>query len=62
MKWPCYANVLVAKPIFLFENTVSVLTISTFYEYLYKRVLKRIYLEISMILAPKVIDFGVQFT
>lgn len=45
MKWPCYANVLVAKPIFLFENTVSVLTISTFYEYLYKRVLKRIYFE-----------------
>lgn len=30
---------------FIFENTVSVLTISMFDEYLYKRVRKRIYLE-----------------
>lgn len=30
---------------FIFENTVSVLTISMFDEYLYKIVRKRIYLE-----------------
>ena len=30
---------------FIFKNTVSVLTISMFDEYLYKRVHKRIYLE-----------------
>lgn len=30
---------------FIFENTVSMLTISMFDEYLYNRVLKRIYLE-----------------
>ena len=49
---------------FIFENTVSVLTIRTFGDELYKmgtqahlpRKPK------SMTLAPKVIDFGVQFT
>lgn len=45
MKWPCYANVLVAKPIFLFENTVSVLIINMFVGSPYNRVRKRIYLE-----------------